>query len=99
MNCCNGDCNQGRDCPYRGEYMSEGTRQWMLGVIVGVVLTSLIAIGLSKMKTPEPLMHMMPKDIIQAYNTGLKDALRTNPASWDLEQTCLNMWADKQPVR
>jgi hypothetical protein len=97
--CCNGDCNQGRDCPYKGESMSEGTKQWMLGVIVGVVITSLIAIGVSKMKAPEPSMHMMPKDIIQAYNMGLKDALRTNPASWDLEQTCLNMWADKQPVR
>ena len=79
--------------------MTEGNKQWMLGVIVGVVLTSLIAIGLSKMKVNEPPMHMMPKDIIQAYNMGLKDALRTNPASWDLEQTCLNMWADKQPVR
>jgi bifunctional DNase/RNase len=85
--------------PHKGIDMTEGTRQWMLGVIVGVVLTSLIAIGLSKMKTPEPPMHMMPRDIIQAYNMGLKDALRTNPASWDLEQTCLNMWADKQPVR
>jgi hypothetical protein len=97
--CCNGECNQGRDCPYKGEHMTEEIKNWALGVIVGVVLTSLIAIGLSKMKAPEPPMHMMPKDIIQAYNMGLKDALRTNPASWDLEQTCLNMWADKQPVR
>ena len=79
--------------------MSEGNKQWTLGVVVGVVLTSLIAISLSKMKSPEPPMHMMPKNIIEAYNMGLKDALRTNPASWELEQTCLNMWADKQPVR
>jgi hypothetical protein len=41
----------------------------------------------------------MPKDVVQAYNMGLKDALRTNPPSLDLEQTCVNMWADKQPVR
>jgi hypothetical protein len=97
--CCDGDCEQGRYCPYRGENMSEGNKQWFLGVMVGVVLTSLIAIGLSKIKENEPPMNMMPRDIIQAYNTGLKDALRTNPASWDLEQTCLNMWADRQPVR
>ena len=99
MTCCNGECNQGRDCPHKGESMSEGTRQWMLGVIVGVVLTSLIAISLSKMKANEPPMHMMPKDIIESYNMGLKDALKTNPPSMDLEQTCVNMWADKQPVR
>ena len=79
--------------------MNENNKRWALGVVTGVVLTSLIAISLSKMKANEPPMHMMPRDIIEAYNMGLKDALRTNPASWDLEQTCLNMWADKQPVK
>ena len=81
--------------------MTEGTKQWMLGVVVGVVLTSLIAIGLNKLhKAQMPQSYVeMPRDIIQAYNTGLKDALKTNPPSMDLEQTCVNMWADKQPVR
>jgi len=100
--CCDGDCDQGRYCPYRGAIsMSEGNRQWMLGVITGVVITSLIAISINKLipKAPEPSAVTMPQDIIQSYNMGLKDALRTNPASWELEQTCLNMWADKQPVR
>ena len=81
--------------------MTDGTKQWMLGVIVGVVLASLIAIGISKIaRQQSPAAYVdMPRDIIQAYNMGLKDALKTNPASWDLEQTCLNLWADKQPVR
>jgi len=81
--------------------MTEGNKQWALGVIVGVVLTSLIAIGLHKLhraQMPQSYVEM-PRDIIQSYNMGLKDALKTNPPSWDLEQTCLNMWADKQPVR
>jgi len=73
-------------------------QQWGLGVLVGVVLTTLIAIGISKMKFNEPPMEMMPRDIIQAYNMGLKDALKTNPPSMDLEQTCVNMWANKQPL-
>ena len=79
--------------------MTEGNKQWALGVVVGVVLTSLIAISISKMKSNDPPMEMMPKDIIQAYNMGLKDALRTNPPSMDLEQVCVNMWANAQPVR
>jgi hypothetical protein len=81
--------------------MTEGNKQWALGVIVGVVLTSLIAIGIHKLhraQMPQSYVEM-PRDIIQSYNMGLKDALKTNPPSWDLEQTCLNMWADKQPVR
>ena len=75
--------------------------QFTMGVVVGVVATALIAVGVSKLhKEQMPQSYVeMPKDIIEAYNTGLKDALKTNPASWDLEQTCLNMWADKQPVR
>ena len=79
--------------------MTEGNRQWGLGVLVGVVLTSLIAIGISKMKSNEPPMEILPKTVIEAYNMGLKDALRTNPPSMDLEQVCVTMWADKQPVR
>ena len=78
--------------------MTEETNQWMLGVLVGVILTSLIAIALNKLAPEEPVITM-PKDIIQAYNMGLKDALKTNPPSWELEQVCLNLWADKQPVK
>ena len=75
--------------------------QFTMGVAVGFVATALIAIGVNKLyraQTPQSYVEM-PKDIIDAYNTGLKDALKTNPPSWDLEQTCLNLWAGKQPVR
>lgn len=75
--------------------------QFTMGVVVGFVATALIAVGMNKLhraQMPQSYVEM-PKDIIEAYNMGLKDALKTNPASWELEQTCLNMWADKQPVR
>ncbi len=74
-------------------------KQWALGLVVGVVLTSLIAIGINKMRANEPPMEILPKTVIEAYNMGLKDALRTNPPSMDLEQVCVNMWANKQPLR
>jgi predicted GNAT family acetyltransferase len=78
--------------------MKEDTKQWMLGVITGVTITTLIAIGISQMNRQQnPATYVdMPKDIIQAYNTGIKDALRTNPASSDLEDACLALWAKKQ---
>jgi len=100
MICCQGDCEQGRDCPFRKEnVMNESNKQWGLGVLVGVVLTTLIAIGINKMKSNEPPMEILPKTVIEAYNMGLKDALRTNPPSMDLEQVCVNLWANKQPLR
>ena len=76
--------------------MSEGNKQWGLGLVVGITLTTLIAISINKMQ-PVPSAVDMPRDVIQAYNMGLKDALKTNPPSMNLEQVCVNLWANKQP--
>jgi hypothetical protein len=38
------------------------------------------------------------EELINAYKRGQADALRTNPVSMELEQSCLNIWASKQPV-
>lgn len=35
-------------------------------------------------------------EIIEAYNQGRKDALKTNPVSWDLEETCVGLWLGRQ---
>jgi hypothetical protein len=78
--------------------MTEETKQWMLGLLTGVVLTTLIAIGISQMKVPEPPVEVLPKNVIDAYNMGLKDALRLNPVSLELDQACLTLWANKQPL-
>lgn len=76
--------------------MSEGNKQWALGMIVGIVLTSLIAIGINKIKATEPPMEVLPKSVIEAYNMGLRDALITNPVSPALEMTCVELWGRKQ---
>ena len=75
--------------------MSEGNKQWGLGLVVGITLTTFIAISINKMQ-PVPSAVDMPRDVIQAYNMGLKDALKTNPPSMNLEQVCVNLWANKQ---
>jgi hypothetical protein len=38
----------------------------------------------------------MPANVIQAYNQGLADALKTNPPSRDLDSVCLDLWTEKQ---
>ena len=37
-------------------------------------------------------------ELIDMYKRGQSDALRTNPVSMELEQACLNIWANKQPA-
>jgi hypothetical protein len=38
------------------------------------------------------------EELISIYKRGQRDALRTNPVSFELEQTCLEVWANKQPI-
>ena len=38
------------------------------------------------------------EELISIYKRGVRDALKTNPVSFELEQTCLEVWANKQPI-
>ena len=67
------------------------------GFAIGATLVALVSLSASKVMgryatTPEGL----PEGYIQAYKVGVKDALKTNPPSWQLEETCLEVWANKK---
>jgi hypothetical protein len=70
---------------------------WFVGFTVGV-LTVLAA----QKVMDEPLMvevdEIQAIDIIEAYNRGRADALSTQPVSFELEETCMSVWANKQIV-
>ena len=70
---------------------------WFVGFTVGV-LTVLAA----QKVMDEPLMvevnEIQAVDIIKAYNRGRADALSTQPVSFELEETCMSVWANKQIV-
>lgn len=38
----------------------------------------------------------MTNSAIDAFKRGKKEALATNPVSFELEETCLSVWANKQ---
>ena len=71
---------------------------FFLGMMV-MLLVVLIVDRLNDKPEQIPTSLMMPKDVVEAYRMGLKDAMRTNPPSLELEQTCMNMWAERQPVK
>jgi hypothetical protein len=70
---------------------------WFVGFTMGV-LTVLAA----QKVMDEPLMvevdEIQAVDIIEAYNRGRADALSTQPVSFELEETCMSVWANKQIV-
>jgi hypothetical protein len=71
---------------------------WALGFTIGV-MTTIAGDKLLEKNTPIPDGEVTRADeLISIYKRGMKDALRTNPVSFELEQTCLEVWANKQPV-
>ena len=71
---------------------------WALGFTMGL----LTVLAYQKVMS-EPLIitdseATRAEELISIYKRGIKDALRTNPVSMDLEQACLEIWANRQPV-
>lgn len=71
---------------------------WVLGFCVGILFT----IGADRLMHEEPRLPdaetARANELINIYKRGVKDALKTNPVSFELEQTCLEVWANKQPA-
>lgn len=72
--------------------MNDRIIHFTLGTVVGSMLTGLVAVT-------NLYSNILPTDIIKTYNQGRADALKLNPVSWELEQTCLSLWAGSQEVR
>jgi hypothetical protein len=73
----------------------------MSNYIVGICFGVLSVLAAQKVIQKPVVMEVnaiKAQDLIDAYNRGHKEALRTNPVSFELEQTCLGLWAQKQPV-
>jgi hypothetical protein len=69
----------------------------------GAVFGSLFVLAAERLLMPEleriEVVQQRPGEIIRAYKSGHSDALRTNPPSWELEQSCLEIWANRQPTQ
>ena len=64
--------------------------KFLLGAAVGVVAC------VAFFQTKEGQSEEHGNAIIAAYNKGRADAIKINPPSWDLEQSCLALWAGHQ---
>lgn len=71
---------------------------WAIGFTMGL----LVVLAYQKVYD-EPMVvdfeTIRANELIDMYKRGQSDALRTNPVSMELEQTCLEVWANKQPVQ
>ena len=70
---------------------------WLLGFTMGC-LTIMAAEKVADNMEKDQAEPGKATHIITAYKAGHADALKTNPISFELDQTCLEVWANKQPV-
>jgi len=70
------------------------------GFVLGMFSMLFLVLAIDRMTDDAmPSQLTMPRDVVEAYRMGIKDAMKTNPPSLELEQTCLDMWANKQPIK
>lgn len=75
--------------------------QFLSGLMLGAVFMLLTVLGLEKIFAKNVPMYttvseIVPTDVIDAYNRGIKDALETNPTNAQLEVTCAALWFKQQ---
>jgi hypothetical protein len=71
---------------------------WSLGFTVGVMTTIAVDKIVERDVLPPHSEAVRADELISIYKRGVRDALKTNPVSFELEQVCLEVWANKQPV-
>jgi hypothetical protein len=68
------------------------------GFALGTLITCLAFLVIGKLSSNRAYPpDVIPQDIVKAYNMGLKDSLRTNPPSMELDAVCLELWTERQP--
>lgn len=75
--------------------------QFLSGLMLGAVFTLLTVLAADKILAKKVPMYttvsaIVPTDVIDAYNKGIKDALETNPTNAQLEVTCAALWFKQQ---
>ena len=69
---------------------------WFVGFTMGL----LTILAYNKLYEEPPVIDVpiTSNDIVEAYKAGKRDALKTNMPSMELEQACLELWSQKQPL-
>jgi uncharacterized protein with NRDE domain len=71
---------------------------WLLGFVVGILTVLAWQRVMSEPYISQDTETTRAEELISIYKRGQADALRTNPVNFELEQACLEVWANKQPV-
>jgi uncharacterized protein (DUF1501 family) len=72
------------------------TADFIRGGLLGMTAMLLVTLIYAMLAENAEEKVAQAAEIIAAYKQGKKDALKTNPVNWELEQTCLGLWTERQ---
>lgn len=68
----------------------------LVSFLMGVAVTAIAFLVNHRVDQEPVVVKATATDIVDAYKRGRRDALTVRPVNWELEQTCLSMWANSQ---
>jgi hypothetical protein len=71
---------------------------WLLGFVIGILTVLAWQRVMGEPLSVPDSEAARAEELISIYKRGVKDALKTNPVNFELEQACLEVWANKRPV-
>lgn len=71
-------------------------QNWSVGFVMGVLSVLSALKIMDSMETQQVVQDAKAEELISIYKRGQADALKL-PPSMELEETCLKVWAGKQP--
>jgi hypothetical protein len=95
------DCRDARRrccCEGDGGMTERQIVNWLLGFVIGILTVLAWQRVMSEPLIVSDAEATRAEELISIYKRGVRDALKTNPVSFELEQVCLEVWANKQPV-
>jgi hypothetical protein len=72
------------------------TADFIRGGLLGMTAMLLVTLIYAMLAENAEEKVAQAAEIIAAYKQGKKDAFKTNPVNWELEQTCLGLWTERQ---
>ena len=74
---------------------------WFVGFVMGMIVAGAYTRIMEHHEASKQIdaqTDLNVDSVLQAYKRGRTDALSTNPVSFELEEKCLQIWANRQPT-
>jgi hypothetical protein len=94
--CCDGDCNQGRDCPARKEFDMNRLNLISICFITAIITAFAVAWFMATDQYLQQYDHGYSAGFDAGHKEGKRRALMPQETNYELQEVCLSIWIGNQ---